>query len=431
MGFAAITNWLRCQRPAAATASGWIAFQLGVLLLASSLLLAVPPLFWALLQGSRCHRRPWWSDKLNRVFALIAGLMLLSAPWAHSGWLSWVGLGNWLPFFWGFWGFQPYMATATARRRVALLFIASTMPVLITGIGQLLFGWSGPWQALGGLLIWHMAPGGMPLGRLSGLFDYANITAAWLSFSWPLLLAAALESWRRFPWLLLLVVSHVGCLYLTDSRNGWGAAVLAVPLLLGPGRWLWLMPLLLLLLLPVLFAVLPGVPELLQNGCRFLVPEAIWVRLSDIAFSDRPMASTRLGQWQVAAGLVAERPWLGWGAAAFSLIYPIRAGVWHGHPHNLPLDLAISHGMPAAFLLIAVVLWLLLRATCLGINQAGLFERAWWAAVLILVLLHATDLPLYDGRVNVAGWLLLAGLRAACWPQGFKQQQPLVLLDDV
>jgi len=39
---------------------------------------------------------------------------------------------------------------------------------------------------------------------------------------------------------------------------------------------------------------------------------------------------------------------------------------------------------------------------------------------LILVLLHATDLPLYDGRVNVAGWLLLAGLRAACWPQGFK-----------
>ncbi|NBQ19589.1 MAG: O-antigen ligase domain-containing protein, partial [Synechococcaceae bacterium WB5_2A_257] len=185
-------------------------------------------------------------------------------------------------------------------------------------------------------------------------------------------------------------------------------------------RWLWLMPLFLLLLLPVLFAVLPGVPELLQNGCRFLVPEAIWVRLSDIAFSDRPMASTRLGQWQVAAGLVAERPWLGWGAAAFSLIYPIRTGVWHGHPHNLPLDLAISHGMPAALLLIAVVLWLLLRATSLGINQAGLFERAWWAAVLILVLLHATDLPLYDGRVNVAGWLLLAGLRAACWPQGFK-----------
>jgi len=28
-----------------------------------------------------------------------------------------------------------------------------------------------------------------------------------------------------------------------------------------------------------------------------------------------------------------------------------------------------------------------------------------------LVLLHASDLPLYDGRINVAGWLLLAGLR--------------------
>ena len=46
-----------------------------------------------------------------------------------------------------------------------------------------------------------------------------------------------------------------------------------------------------------------------------------------------------------------------------------------------------------------------------------------FALLLILVLLHATDLPLYDGRVNVAGWILLAGLRAACWPQGFRPQQ--------
>jgi O-antigen ligase len=177
---------------------------------------------------------------------------------------------------------------------------------------------------------------------------------------------------------------------------------------------------LLLLLIPVGLAVLPAIPEILRQPARALVPEAIWSRLSDLAFTDRPLASTRMGQWKVAAGLVAEQPWLGWGAAAFSLVYPNRMGVWHGHPHNLPLDLAISHGWPVAFLLVAMVLWLLIRAARMGMANGPVFERAWWAAVLILVLLHATDLPLYDGRINLAGWLLVAGLRAACWPQAFK-----------
>jgi len=34
-----------------------------------------------------------------------------------------------------------------------------------------------------------------------------------------------------------------------------------------------------------------------------------------------------------------------------------------------------------------------------------------------LALLHATDLPLYSGQINVVGWILLAGLRAAAWPR--------------
>ncbi len=413
-----VLRWLRQGRPAEATPSGWIGFQLGVLLLASSLLFAVPPLFWALLQGSRHRRRPWLEDPCNRLLLVVGGLMVLGSLRAYSGWLAWVGLMNWLPFFWGFWGFQPYMASPLARRRIGLLFVAGTVPVVVSGLGQLLLGWSGPWQALGGLVIWHMAPGGNPVGRLSGLFDYANITAAWLALSWPLLLGLAIEpgqrGWRR-PVLLLLVLAQLAALWLTDSRNGWGAAVLAVPWVLGPARWLWLLPLLLLALLPVGLAVLPGVPALLQDPARALVPAAVWERLSDLAFSQRPLASTRLGQWAIAVALVAERPWLGWGAAAFSLVYPQRAGVWHGHPHNLPLDLAISHGLPVALLLVGLVLGLLLAAARRGMAAAAAptSERAWWTAVLLLVVLHATDLPFYDGRLNVAGWLLLAGLRAS------------------
>ncbi len=426
---ARLWTWLDGARPGPAHPLAWRCFQLGVFVLASSALVAGVLLVVALVLGSR-RRQPWWHDRANGVLAGAAGLMLLGCLGASSGPLAWLGLGNWLPFFWAFWGFQPYLLTPAARRRVALALVAGTVPVIATGLGQLWWGWSGPWQILGGAIVWWVHPGGNPEGRLSGLFDYANIAAAWLALSWPLALAALLERGRRWRQglgagapaagpggaaLLLalgLVAVQVTALYLTDSRNAWGALVLAAPIVAGPISWPWLLPLLLLALVPVALASLPGVPALVQAPARALVPEAIWARLNDVKFAgERNLASTRLSQWGVALGLIAERPWLGWGAAAFSVIYPLRTGQWHGHPHNVVIDLAVSHGLPVAAILVALVLWLLIRAARRGIARAAVFERAWWAAALVLVALHATDIPMYDSRINIAGWILLAGLR--------------------
>ncbi|MFM7085413.1 MAG: O-antigen ligase family protein [Cyanobium sp.] len=407
---------LQQHRPEAATPLGWSCFQLGMVLLASSALLGGLLLFVALVLGSLRRPSPL-NDRLNLVLLAAAGLMLLGAPWAASGALAWLGLANWLPFFWAFWGFQPYLATAAARRRVGLAIVVGTVPVVLTGLGQLWWGWSGPFQQLGGAIIWHLHPGGHPSGRLSGLFDYANIAGSWLALAWPFSLAALLQPRRGLSVRLLaltIAAALVAALFLTDSRNAWGALVLAVPLVIGPASWPWLLPLLLLPLLPITLASLGGVPAPLQDPARALVPEAIWGRLSDLQFADeRPLAITRLAQWGVAVGLIAESPWLGWGAAAFSLIYPRRTGHWHGHPHNLPIDLAVSHGLPVALLLVGLVLWLLWRSARRGMAGGPLFERAWWAAALLLTCLHATDIPFYDSRINVAGWVLLAGLRCA------------------
>ena len=74
-------------------------------------------------------------------------------------------------------------------------------------------------------------------------------------------------------------------------------------------------------------------------------------------------------------------------------------------------SLALSHGLPVAIGLVGLVLWLLIRGVRLGMANGALFERAWWAAALVLVVLHATDIPMYDSRLNIAGWILLAGLR--------------------
>jgi O-antigen ligase len=194
--------------------------------------------------------------------------------------------------------------------------------------------------------------------------------------------------------------------------------VLALPIVAGPITWIWLFPLLVVCLVVVALACLPMVPTVLQHAARVVVPDPIWMRITDAQFSGhRPLAITRLGQWAVALGLIAERPWLGWGAAAFSVIYPLRTGLWHGHPHNLPIDLAFSYGLPVAVLLVGFVGLLLVRSYRLGMVAAPVFERAWWASAMALVVFHATDMPLYDSRINIAGWILLAGLASFGRPQ--------------
>ena len=351
--------------------------------------------------------------------------MLMSCIQAYSGWLAWVGLGNWIPFFCCFWGFQPYLQTGSARMRCALLFVTGTIPVVITGLGQMWMGWYGPWQLFNGLIVWFVAPGGEPFGRLSGLFDYANIAGAWLCIVWPFCIASFLQPNIKLFRKIVMFVFAVGvvvALILTDSRNAWGGLMLVIPFVFGPTRWAWLLPLLALTLFPVILSVIPGINAELQNLARLFVPERIWSRLNDLHHAQtRLLASTRLSQWSVALKLVFERPWLGWGAAAFSILYPLRTGLWHGHAHNLPLEVAVSHGLPTTIFLVGTVFLLLVISLKQGVLANGVpscldlknktFDRAWWSACFVLVALHGTDMPFFDSRLNLAGWILLAGLR--------------------
>ena len=169
-----------------------------------------------------------------------------------------------------------------------------------------------------------------------------------------------------------------------------------------------LLPLLLLLAAPVLLVLLPGVPVWLQQWILGVLPESVRQRLLEQQSND---SLTRLAQWRFGAQLVLQRPWLGWGAAAFSVLYPLYAQrKWHGHSHNLPLELAVSHGLPVALLLVGTVLTLLVVALRRGMLRHGPMERAWWTSALVLVAMHSTDLPFFDSRLNILGWVLLAGL---------------------
>ena len=130
-----------------------------------------------------------------------------------------------------------------------------------------------------------------PLGRLSGLFDYANITAAWLSGVWPFCLASVLHPFilgRNRAISFALLIAFISGMILTDSRNAWGAIFLALPLVFGSASWSWLIPLMLICLLPVIIAVLPFFDFGIQQFARSIVPESIWMRLNDCLLYTSP-----------------------------------------------------------------------------------------------------------------------------------------------
>ena len=409
---------------------GWTCFQLGVFCLPSSALISCVFLLVALVEGGLKRRDLYWREYWNYPLVLVTFLMLIGCIRSHTGWLAWFGLFNWVPFFWFFWGLQPYLLTPERRIKCASLLVLGSLPVLITGFGQLWLGWEGPWEVFDGLIIWFVSPGGEPLGRLSGLFDYANITAAWLSGVWPFCLASVLHPFivgrnRVIPFVLL--VAFIAAMILTNSRNAWGAIVLGLPLVIGSASWIWLIPLMLICFLPVIIAVLPVFDFGIQQFARSIVPDSVWMRLSDMQFVDtRSFEATRIGQWKVAVNLIFEKPWLGWGAAAFSIIYPLRTGLFHGHSHNLPLELGISHGILVSLLINIFVFSLLIISGLYGIfNRLNstkniIVDRAWWTSTLILICFYATDIPLFDSRINILGWILLIGLR--CMIYNYKSQ---------
>ena len=405
---------------------GWSCFQIGVFFLPSSAVISYIFLLVALVEGTFSRRDLYWSEYWNYPLLLISFLMLVGCIRSHTGSLAWLGLFNWLPFFWCFWGLQPYLLTPERRRKCASWLVLGSLPVLITGFGQLWLGWEGPWQLFDGLIIWFVSPGGEPLGRLSGLFDYANITAAWLSGVWPFCLASVLHPFvfgrnRVIPYMFL--ISFVFAMILTDSRNAWGAIFLGLPLVFGSASWGWLIPLMFIFFLPVIIAVLPFFDFGIQQFARSIVPESIWMRLNDMKFVDiRPLESTRIGQWKIAINLILEKPFFGWGAAAFSIIFPLRTTLSNpyvnlGHSHNLPLELAISHGILVSLLINIFVFSLLINSAYykifnkLNSQKDFIIDRAWWTSVLILICFYSTDVPLFDSRINVLGWILLIGLR--------------------
>ena len=365
---------------------------------------------------------------LSWGLVILTGWLLLTAAAAEYQQPAWLGLANFIPFFLVFLGWNLLLETPSQLRRLAELGVISAVIVSILGIGQVIWDWYTP-EALQLILGWVLNSGGNPPERLASVFMYANIAGAYLLIIFTLNLGLWVESYRwrkqnQWRWLGLTVslILIAIALFLTSSRNAWAVAFLVTTVYVIYLRWSWLLASEGLILTTIVGAAFA--PSPLNQGLRQIVPRSIWARLNDQMYSDRAVETLRTTQWQFTWDLIQDRPFLGWGLRNFTPLYQAQMEIWLGHPHNLPLMLSAEIGLPGLLLLLGLVGSIIIRGSKLVSiwsdlsptpgaqqwQQDQLMFLTFIIAFCALTLFNWLDVTLFDLRLNLLAWLILAAI---------------------
>ena len=225
--------------------------------------------------------------------------------------LSIIGIANWIPFFWIFWAAQPFLDSPKKRERFALVLVAGSVPLLITGFGQYFFNWTGPFQTLNGLVVWYQRPIKIATDGLTGLFNNQNYTGSWFNLVLPFCLALVFKKSNNFLKSLSIsfLLSISFSIFLTYSRNAWLGMLLA--LLLGKDAniyYSWI----------CVFNIfdISNFSGALQSNILQIIPKIFVDQFSPDAFK---LDSTRLDLIVSAIEVIKTSPIVGIGAGSFTL----------------------------------------------------------------------------------------------------------------
>lgn len=346
---------------------------------------------------------------------LISGLMVVSCGVAYHPPEAFVQLGNFLPFFL-FFAIAPLVLQRLEHwQQTATELVLSILPLNLLSLGEY---WlkspylPGPWQQVPWIAALRLAP--YP-GRAMVTFHHPNAFASYLvlilGLGLGLLLSQFAGNPTRIPangvgnnfWLLGATFSCLGGIFASGSRNGFLVALIQVGLFLLLTR---LYSTLRFSAWVALGTAIGGV-TLLGIGGRSLAPTT-WVN------------DPRLGAWGVAWELIRERPWLGWGLGNYKILFPPRTfdPIHYPkmfHPHNIWLLLASETGLIVTGLITALVGYLCYRAVRVWLSHTlSPAENGVLLAYLLgfggAIAYGLFDVTLYDGRVHVLNWFLLAGI---------------------
>ena len=409
---------------------GFFFFLAGMFFLASavgiSLILFLISIFISFLKPYQ-----YFKDRWNYPLILSAILMLISTSihflryeeykdFGIEPILSLIGLVNWIPFFLFFWGFQNYLNTPKKRLLSSRILISGSIPVIFSGILQLL-DINGPFESFYGLIIWFQKPMD-EIGSLSGLFNNQNYAGLWMAIVWPFCLSELIRpkiSFIKKITLFIISTLFVSFIFLTDSRNAILGLIISSPIILGYSNLIWYLPVVLIGFLLLALTVLPIFPTELKIFMESIVPSRIYTLFPEIGFNNIS-SYPRINKWITSLNFISSNPIFGWGAASFPVLYFLKSGEWFGHAHNLPLEFAVSYGILPTIIIFTfyiTILYLSLKKISLLSKSKELNidnflnQKAWFGASLIFILSHLVDIQYFDVRISTICWILLAGLR--------------------
>jgi O-antigen ligase len=402
----------------------WNVMQVAVLIMPLSTLVGCVTILFCSLVVWRRQANRLVQTFVNQGLLLLGSWMVIIALFAQRRDYSLPGLFNFLPFFVVFIAQAQLIRTTQQMRRLAWLLIFPVVPIAILGLGQLFFRWQFHWQVLnfgdsdGIVLDWALKRYGRPDGRMASLFYYATVLASYLTMTFTLGLGLAIDAYRvkhsnlRRWGLSAIVLLNAVALFLTNSRSAWGIAIAVVVIYAVYIGWRWIA----WFALGVVGAILGasyGPATGVQNGLRAIVPRMIWARINDDLFLNRPPASLRVNQWKFAWNMIQQRPLTGWGLRNFTPLYQNATQFYIGHPHNLPLMLSAEMGVPATMIFYGLIGWVVYRGVVWLRGAEG--RDRFMMFMFVLTFLSCTvfnlfDVPLFDARVNIIGWLVLAAI---------------------
>ena len=394
-------------------------FYIGLFFLPSAFSIAAILLLISLISSTFKKRENIFQDKLNIFFFAGSFLMVVSSlvhsfnrdyiPYELDPYLSWIGLANWIPFFWCYFGFKKFLNSPEKRKTSALTLLSGTFPVLITGIGQAFFDWHGPFEILNGFIVWYQRPINGITG-LTGLFNNPNYAGCWLNVLWPFCIASLMDKGSYLIKKISVYFFNFGIslsIILTNSRAAWIGIFLGSLLMFGEKSFKLITIIVLILAIIFSASIYPIFGENIQNSLQTIIPKSILIEFSDFQYS-------RIEIWQSGINSSFNHPVFGTGASSFPEIFMSQTNLWKGHAHNLPLELIISYGIPAALMIIIPVTYLTLQALKIELfgkdrKVSSIYDKAWISSLVVLLISQMVDVQYFDGRISIVMWILLSG----------------------
>jgi O-antigen ligase len=350
-----------------------------------------------------------WPHPPTWMLLVLSGLLFASTFTSSYRQESLIQLVNYLPFFAYFLAWSTWQPGPPFLARLATDLVLAALPVNLIALLEFGIKIGRKLMPEMSLQVWGW-PALTEPNRAVAIFNHPNFLASYMVLIFGLGLGVSVYS-QYYRQGLNLPVWLTRCLYASTclsfvgivcagSRN---ALVVAVGQLLvasgcwqGARWWRWLV-----------WSGIGGVGVLalgLGVGGR---------RVSLDTLQQDP----RFGLWQIAADLIHQHPWLGWGLGSFKFLYPARRldpnYLDIAHPHNFGLMMAAEAGLPAMILLTLMVGYIAYRAGWV------LLQQSFQAPLIFTYLLclggntayALFDTTLFDARINLINWTTLAVLQ--------------------